>query len=143
MSEGVIVIAYENGDPADVHHLTQEICEAYWLEWLMRLQQYKNKFPEHFIHEAVSIKNEAEQELTPVPTVGSVATSLGAKSLKSIGVPVKSLGTVVKDEDVIEEEKELSSKVTFDDSLSSRILDTWKQIWKNVFDRIRSRRKDL
>lgn len=143
MCEGVIVIAYENGDPAHVHHLTQEICEAYWLEWLMRLQQYKNKFPEHFIHEAVSIKNEAEQELTPVPTVGSVATSLGAKSLKSIGVPVKSLGTVVKDEDVIEEEKELSSKVTFDDSLSSRILDTWKQIWKNVFDRIRSRRKDL
>lgn len=143
MCEGVIVIAYENGDPADVHHLTQEICEAYWLEWLMRLQQYKNRFPEHFILEADSIKNEAEQELTPVPTVGSVATSLGAKSLKSIGVPVKSLGTVVKDEDVIEEEKELSSKVTFDDSLSSRILDTWKQIWKNVFDRIRSRRKDL
>ena len=138
----MIVIAYENGDPAHVHHLTLEICEAYWLEWLIRLQQYKNKFPEQFIHEAVSRVNEAEQELTRVPTVGSVATSLGAKSLKSIGVPVESLGTVVKDEDVIQEEKELSSKETFDDSLSSRIVDTWKQIWKNVFDRIRSRRKD-
>ena len=55
---------------------------------------------------------------------------------------MESLGTVVKDEDVIQEEKELSSKETFDDSLSSRIVDTWKQIWKNVFDRIRSRRKD-
>ena len=142
MCEGVIVIAYENGDPAHVHHLTQEICEAYWLEWLMRLQQYENKFPEHFIHEAVSKVNEEEQELRHVPTVGSVATSLGAKSLKSIGVPVESLGTVVKDEDVIEEEKELCSKETFDDSLSSRIVGTWKQIWKNVFDRIRSRRKD-
>ena len=142
MCEGVIVIAYENGDPAHVHHLTQEICEAYWLEWLMRLQQYKNKFPEHFIHEAVSRVNEAEQELTHVPTAGSVATSLHGKSLKSIGVPVESLGTVVKDEDVIEEDKEISSKETFEDSLSSRIIDSWKQIWKNVFDRIRSRRKD-
>lgn len=55
---------------------------------------------------------------------------------------MESLGTVVKDEDVIEEDKELSSKETFDDSLSSRIVDTWKQIWKNVFDRVRSRRKD-
>ncbi|XP_031548638.1 uncharacterized protein LOC116286306 [Actinia tenebrosa] len=37
----VLVIAYENGDPADVHIMNEQLCEEYWEKWLIRLHQYK------------------------------------------------------------------------------------------------------
>ena len=138
MCEGVIVIAYENGDPADVHHMSQQICEAYWLEWLIRIQQYRKKFPEHAIVEAIPEGTDSQQEMTQIQN--SPATSLGAKSVNSIGVPVARIGTAVKDEDVIEEEElVLSSKEEVDESFNFRFVDAWKQMWKNIFNRIRSR----
>lgn len=136
--EGVIVIAYENGDPADVHHMSQQICEAYWLEWLIRIQQYRKKFPELAIVEAIPEGTDSQQEMTQIQN--SPATSLGAKSVNSIGIPVARLGTAVKDEDVIEEEElVLSSKEEVDESFNFRFVDAWKQMWKNIFNRIRSR----
>lgn len=35
------MIAYENGDPADVLIMNEELCEEYWDKWLIRLNQYK------------------------------------------------------------------------------------------------------
>ena len=36
----VIVIAYEDGSPADVHQLSHSHCRDYWKLWLLRLQKY-------------------------------------------------------------------------------------------------------
>ena len=135
------MVAYENGDPANVHLLSQEICEAYWLEWLTRLQQYRIRFPEHIVNEAdLEVLNEAKQQETHARNLESVAQSLGAKSLNSIGVPVANIGTTVKDEDVIEDE-ELSSKEPGADSLNSRLQEAWRKMWKNILQLIRSRGK--
>ena len=135
------MVAYENGDAADVHHLSKEICEAYWLEWLARLQQYRIRFPEHIVNEAdLQVLNETKQQETHARNLESVAQSLGAKSLNSIGVPVANIGTPVKDEDVIEDE-ELPSKEPGADSLNSRLQEAWRKMWKNILQLIRSRGK--
>lgn len=137
--DGVIVIAYQNGDPADVHHLSQEMCEAYWLEWLTRLQQYRKKFPEHVVGDTILNQNETGKEVTQAHNLESATNSLGGKTVKSFAVPVAKLGITVKDEDVIEEE-ELSSKEKTD-SLSSQLVEAWKKIWKNICQQIRHRGK--
>ena len=153
MYDGVIVIAYENGDPADVHHLSPEMCEAYWLEWLTRLQQYRTKFPERTVNVD---DQDVNVEVTPPHNLESVANSLRAKSVSSIGVPVTSLGITVKDEDLIEEEEDeelsseeqqqqqqqqqVTSQEQFDNSTFS-LVDTWKAAWENILQSIRSRGK--
>lgn len=152
--DGVIVIAYENGDPADVHHLSPEMCEAYWLEWLTRLQQYRNKFPERTVNVDDQDVNVGQEEATPAHNLESVANCLRAKSVSSIGVPVASLGSTVKEEDLIEEEEEdeelsseeeqqqqqVTSQEQFDSSWFS-LADAWKAAWENILQRIRSRGK--
>ncbi|XP_068700661.1 mitochondrial genome maintenance exonuclease 1-like [Montipora foliosa] len=128
--DGVIIIAYENGDPADVHYLPKEMCETYWLEWLIRLQQYRKRFPELVIDSTY-----LEQNLT----IDSkpVAKSLGGQSLTNIGTPVTKIGRIVKDEDVIEK-GELSPKIeqpasqeVFSNS-GSWSLRAWKTALKRV-----------
>ena len=149
--DGVIVIAYENGDPADVHHLSPEMCEGYWLEWLTRLQQYRTKFPERTVNVDDQDVNVGHEEVTLAHNLESVANSLRAKSVSSIGVPVASLGITVKDEDLIEEEEEdeelsseeqqqVISQEQFDSSWFS-LADSWKAAWENILQRIRSRGK--
>lgn len=145
--DGLIVIAYENGDPADVHHLSREMCEAFWLEWLMRLEQYRIKFPEHNVSIAYLRENGTDQELSHAHDKGSMAASQGAKYLSSIGVPVAQLGTVIKDEDLIEEEK-LSSKdqqpISEEQSEGFKLwpTDTWKTAWKNILEHLHFRGKN-
>lgn len=102
---GVIVIAYENGDPADVHCLSQEMCESYWLEWLARLQQYRKKFPECVISETDSEARETRNDVHEGCKFEASTDSPRSRSVNSIGVPLKSLGRIVKDEDVIDDEK--------------------------------------
>ena len=36
----VVVIAYESGDPADVHAFNHSVCKEYWNLWLARLRGY-------------------------------------------------------------------------------------------------------
>lgn len=36
----VVVIAYESGDPADVHAFNHSVCKEYWNLWLARLREY-------------------------------------------------------------------------------------------------------
>lgn len=36
----VIIIAYEDGSPADMHKLSHSHCRDYWKLWLMRLKKY-------------------------------------------------------------------------------------------------------
>lgn len=36
----VVVIAYESGDPADVHAFSHAVCKEYWNLWLARLKNY-------------------------------------------------------------------------------------------------------
>lgn len=142
----MIVIAYENGDPADVHHLSQELCEKYWQEWLARLQQYRSKFPERAITQDDSEVNEAGQEMYQSHKFEKATNSLRAKSVNSIGVPVTRLGTVIKDEDVLEgEDEDLSSNERFY-SLHAWLVaikspEAWKKLWKNILQRIRFRGK--
>lgn len=140
----MIVIAYENGDPADIHHLSHDLCKKYWLEWLARLQQYTNKFPECSFSEDV---NETGQEMSSSYKFEKASESLQAKSVNSIGVPVASLGKVIKEEDLLEEgeeeeeEEEISSKECFYSLrawlASVKSPETWKRLWKNVLERIR------
>ncbi|KAL9968525.1 hypothetical protein ACROYT_G020632 [Oculina patagonica] len=144
---GVIVIAYENGDPADVHHLSQELCEKYWQEWLTRLQQYRSKFPERAITEDEQKVKETGQEMYESHRFEKATDSLQAKSVNSIGVPVTRLGTVIKDEDVLEgEEEDLSSKERFYNLhawlAAVKSPKAWKKLWKNILQRIRFRGKD-
>ena len=101
----MIVIAYENGDPADVHCLSQEMCESYWLEWLARLQQYRKKFPECVISETDSEARETRDDVHEGCKFEASTDSPRSRSVNSIGVPLKSLGRIVKDEDVIDDEK--------------------------------------
>ena len=40
---GLLVIAYEDGSPADVHDLDLKQCKHFWLDWLVRLYKFKNQ----------------------------------------------------------------------------------------------------
>ncbi|EDO36390.1 predicted protein, partial [Nematostella vectensis] len=42
ISNGVLVIAYRSGDPADVLIMDREHCLKYWKRWLQRLHLYKD-----------------------------------------------------------------------------------------------------
>lgn len=148
--EGVIVIAYENGDPADVHHMSQEICEKYWLEWLMRLQQYRRTFPAQTLIDTDLEVNKTGQKMYQGCKIEKV-TEFGRKhSVNSIGVPVASLGRVIKDEDVLEQEDEeedsdLSLKERFLSLLASlaaaKSPDSWKKLWRDICQLIHFGRK--
>lgn len=147
--DGVIVIAYENGDPADIHHMSPEICEKYWLEWLMRLQQYRRTFPQHVTTDTDLEVNKTGQELYQDRKIQKVTEFVRTKSVNSIGVPVASLGRVIRDEDVLEEETEegdLSSKEERFHSLHAWLAafkspDAWKKLWQNILQRVRFGRK--
>lgn len=39
-----MVIAYENGDPADIHVLDEQVLKEFWDKWLIRLNKYKAKY---------------------------------------------------------------------------------------------------
>lgn len=144
----MIVIAYENGDPADIHHMSPEICEKYWLEWLMQLQQYRRTFPQHVTTDIDLEVNKTEQEMYQGHKIEKVTEFVRSKSVNSIGVPVASLGRVIRDEDVLEEETEegdLSSKERFH-SLHAWLAafkspDAWKKLWQNILQRVRFGRK--
>lgn len=136
MCNGVIVIAYENGDPADVHHLSKEMFKVYWLEWLMRLQQYKKKFPETGDTSTNMDANVAEKITTPVHHFETMATTVGAKSMSGIGIPLTQIGKTVKDEDVVEDNEMPSREKYFasqEESGSSGFesKETWKTSLKD------------
>mgnify|MGYP002803925302 FL=1 len=40
---GLLVIAYEDGSPADVHALDLKQCKHFWQDWLVRLYKFKNQ----------------------------------------------------------------------------------------------------
>ena len=40
---GLLVIAYEDGSPADVHVLDLKQCKHFWQDWLVRLYKFKNQ----------------------------------------------------------------------------------------------------
>lgn len=133
---GVIVIAYENGDPADVHHLSKEMSEVYWLEWLMRLQQYKKKFPETGDTSANMDASVTEKITTPVHHFETLAKTVGAKSMSNIGVPLTQIGKTVKDEDVVEDNEMPSHEKDFASQEESRSSgfeskETWKTSLKD------------
>ena len=143
----MIVIAYENGDPAHVHHMSQEMCEKYWLEWLVRLQQYRKIFPQHVITDVDLEINKTGQETYHDQKIEKVTEFVRMKSVNSIGVPVASLGRVIKDEDVLEDEEEgdLSSKERFY-SLNAWLAaltspDALKKLWRDIRQRIRFGKK--
>lgn len=143
----MIVIAYENGDPADIHHMSQEICEKYWLEWLMRLQQYRRTFPAQTLIDTDLEVNKTGQEMYQGCKIEKVTEKV---SVNSIGVPVASLGRVIKDEDVLdqedeEEDSDLSLKERFLSLLASlaaiKSPDSWKKLWRDICQLIRFGRK--
>lgn len=146
----MIVIAYENGDPADIHQMSQEICEKYWLEWLMRLQQYRRTFPAQTLMDTDLEVNKTGQEMYQGCKIEKV-TEFGRKhSVNSIGVPVASLGRVIKDKDVLEQEDEdedsdLSLKERFPSLFGSlaavKSPDSWKKLWRDICQLIRFGRK--
>ena len=144
----MIVIAYENGDPADVHHMSQEICEKYWLEWLMRLQQYRRTFPQHVTTDTDLLEeNKTGHEMYQGHKIEKVTEFVRTKSVNSIGVPIASLGRVIRDEDLLEQEedKELSSEEKFH-SLRAWLAafkspDVWKKLWRDILHLVHFGRK--
>ena len=146
----MIVIAYENGDPADIHHMSPEICEKYWLEWLMRLQQFRRAFPQHVTTDTDLESNKTGQEMYQGHKIDKVTEFVRTKSVNNIGVPVASLGRVIRDEDVLEEEpdkdvRDLSSKERFH-SLHAWLSafkspDAWKKLWRDILQLVRFGRK--
>ena len=40
---GLLVIAYDDGTPADVHFLDLKQCRGFWQDWLVRLYKFKNQ----------------------------------------------------------------------------------------------------
>ncbi|XP_050037473.1 mitochondrial genome maintenance exonuclease 1-like [Dermacentor andersoni] len=41
--DAMIVIAYEDGSPCQVHHLGPALCQRHWQRWLQRLRTYWNR----------------------------------------------------------------------------------------------------
>ncbi|XP_072168003.1 mitochondrial genome maintenance exonuclease 1-like [Diadema setosum] len=41
VDQALLVIAYKDGSPADVHVMTSDLCDLYWQRWLRRLQEYR------------------------------------------------------------------------------------------------------
>lgn len=40
VTNGLVVVAYTDGSPADTYKMDSETCSTYWLHWLQRLQYY-------------------------------------------------------------------------------------------------------
>lgn len=146
----MIVIAYENGDPADIHHMSKEICEKYWLEWLMRLQQYRRTFPAQTLIDTDLEVNKTGQEMYQGHKIEKVTEVTEKVSVNSIGVPVASLGRVIKDEDVLEQEdKEEDSDLSLREKFLSLLAslaavkspNPWKKLWRDICQLIRFGRK--
>ena len=43
VTQSMIVVAYHDGSPADVHFMDLPICEKYWQFWLLELRKFKEK----------------------------------------------------------------------------------------------------
>ena len=43
IKRGLIVVAYKDGSPADVHGMNLEICRSVWQDWLMRVHKFYNQ----------------------------------------------------------------------------------------------------
>uniref|UniRef100_A0A0K8S200 Mitochondrial genome maintenance exonuclease 1 n=1 Tax=Crotalus horridus TaxID=35024 RepID=A0A0K8S200_CROHD len=40
---GLLVVAYKDGSPAHSHFMNFELCSQYWNQWLLRLEEFKEK----------------------------------------------------------------------------------------------------
>ncbi|XP_064602752.1 uncharacterized protein LOC135468425 [Liolophura sinensis] len=40
IQNGLVVVAYDDGNPAHAHLMTPDQCDYYWRQWLVRLHQY-------------------------------------------------------------------------------------------------------
>lgn len=45
--DALIVVAYEDGSPCQVHHLGPTLCQRHWQRWLLRLRAYWNLLQQH------------------------------------------------------------------------------------------------
>ena len=130
--------------------MSPEICEKYWLEWLMRLQQFRRAFPQHVTTDTDLEVNKTGQEMNQGHKIDKVTEFVRTKPVNSIGVPVASLGRVIRDEDILDEEPEddvryLSSKERFH-SLHAWLAafkspDVWKKLWHDILQLVRFGRK--
>ena len=123
----VIVIVYEDGREADVHVMPREMCEEYWQKWLQRLAEYNESDARHLRQVPVNAGSASAGSViagSALMQKNRTKHQMDAKTVNSIGVPVSSIGTVVRDKDVISERCSLLSRV-LRDFLGSRILE-WK-----------------
>ncbi|NWR21324.1 MGME1 exonuclease, partial [Emberiza fucata] len=40
---GLVVVAYKDGSPAHPHFMDPDLCSQYWNQWLLRLEEYRDK----------------------------------------------------------------------------------------------------
>ena len=134
--EGLIVTVYQDGFPADVHHISQEMLAGYWDTWLARLHQYRRRFPQ--------IELDTRHTEKEAQHFNTMADCFSAKSVNSIGTPLAKLGALVKDEDVIKEEqfqkKNASSLFSWLERL--RIGSGWKESCREFLQSFRFRGKN-
>ncbi|XP_077537496.1 mitochondrial genome maintenance exonuclease 1-like isoform X1 [Haemaphysalis longicornis] len=45
--DALIVVAYEDGSPCQVHHLGPALCQRHWQRWLLRLRNYWSLLQHH------------------------------------------------------------------------------------------------
>ena len=138
----MIVIAYGDGHPADVHQIPQEMFGKYWEEWLARLHQYREKFPLPSLSASDQEVPKPKQEPRYVGAMYPETNSLSAKSVYSIGTPIEKLGTVVKEDDV---EKELTLQKDINGLyawlMGVKSHNRWKQYLTTFLQLLHSRRK--
>lgn len=118
------MIAYENGDPADVHIMNEELCEEYWDKWLIRLHQYKNMksrdpmepkrtnwaTEDQYVHTSLSPDEKGPEEKLS----GGAQIIENGQNLKSFvskqpflnvkpnrGKSLNQIGRTIKDEDIV------------------------------------------
>eukprot|EP00118_Oscarella_pearsei_P007035 m.33208 g.33208 ORF g.33208 m.33208 type:complete len:99 (+) comp31769_c0_seq7:750-1046(+) len=41
VEQALVVVAYSTGEQANAHWMPRGVCEAYWDEWLKRLDEYR------------------------------------------------------------------------------------------------------
>jgi mitochondrial genome maintenance exonuclease 1 len=53
IKNGVVVVGYTNGLPANVHRLNESDLNKYWRKWLARLQEYWIRLKDNTLPESL------------------------------------------------------------------------------------------
>lgn len=132
----MIVIAYKNGDPADVLMMSTEKCKEYWELWLARLEEYQLRFPDVEPRDQAGFPDNIACEKSEAKE--AIFETLRPRAVHSIGTPLKNLGNVLRDEDFVRERSIWEQiKCLFYSLANAKFVANWKVFFMEFFKKER------